>query len=171
MRTYAPLLCLLILIACGVSAFGQRPGSPAETVDQFYMQYMSLQIRGLPNADQSKAIDPFLSQEIKDLIAADLEKQKQFIKDRPDDKPPWIEGDLFSSLFEGATSYKIGRTSQKGSTANVDVALSYKDPSGVSNWTDTVVLTKAGSKWLIRDILYKGQWQFKTAGSLVKALK
>jgi hypothetical protein len=161
----------LVLIAAHSFAYGQKVGTPAHTVDQFYNKYLQLNIGGLPDAEQSKAINPFLSKEIKDLIAADIEKQKQFIKDDPDEKPPWIEGDLFSSLFEGATEYKIGKTTQQGNTAKVDVALSRKDSSGESNWTDTVVLAKSGKMWVITDIIFNGQWQFKTGSSLLNVLR
>ena len=171
MKKYSPLLCLLVLIAAHSFAYGQKAETPAYTVDQFYNQYLQLNIGGLPNAEELKAIGPFLSKEIKDLIAADLKKHQQFIKDNPDEKPPWIEGDLFSSLFEGATEYKIGKTTQTGNTAKVEVALRRKDDSGESNWTDTVVLAKSGKKWVITDIIFNGDWEFETGSSLLNVLR
>ena len=62
-------------------------------------------------------------------------------------------------------------TTQKGNTARVDVTLARKDDSGESNWTDTVVLAKSGKSWVITDIIYNGEWQFKTGASLLKVLK
>jgi hypothetical protein len=170
MKKHLTLAFLVLVLAAGHAA-AQRAGTPEAAAEKFYAQYLALQMRGLPTEAQSKAIDPLISKQIKDLIASDIKKQHAFIKKNPDEKPPWIEGDLFSSLFEGATEYNVGRTRIKGGAAYVDVALKRVDDSGKSEWTDTAVLRKVSGRWILTDILYKGTWQFKTGSSLLKVLK
>ena len=149
----------------------QKKPTPAAAVKNFYRNYIACKIRGLPTKKHMKIISPLLSQQIRDLIAADRITQAQFIKNHPDEKPPWVEGDLFSSLFEGATAYTIGKTLMIKQTAEVDVHLVYKYRSDATEWTDTVVLKKSAGGWVIENILFKGNWDFKSGASLLKVLK
>ena len=97
-------------------------------------------------------------------------RDNKFIKEYPDEKPPWIEGDLFSSLTEGATSYSLGKSRVEKTRAEVDVHLIYKDKNDATEWMDTVVLTKVNGKWVITDILFKGNWAFMNGASLRASL-
>ena len=142
-----------------------------DITDNFYATLGDLNIRGLPDKDQLKDITPFLSSEVIALIKRDQKKQDAFIKKHPKQKPPWVEGDLFSSLFEGRTSYGIGQTRTKGGTREVDVYLQFNGETDKVKWTDTVVLRPEGDKLVITNILFKGNWQFKSGTSLMNALK
>lgn len=105
-KLVTPLFIIVGLI--GVSGTGAIAQTAAETTDQFYAKLASLNIRGLPDADQLKEISPFLSSNIIAVIRRDQKKQDAFSKKRPDEKPPWAEGDLFSSLFEGISLAEPG---------------------------------------------------------------
>lgn len=142
-----------------------------EVADNFYATLRDLNVRGLPDKDQLKELTPFLSSQIVATIKRNQKTQAAFIEKHPDEKPPWVEGDLFSSLFEGPTSYQIGNTRTKGSTREVDIYLHHVSESDKVKWTDTVVLKKFGDKWLVTNIIFKGKWQFKTGSSLLNALK
>lgn len=158
-----------LLFALGtITSFAQ---SAAEVTDNFYATIADLNVRGLPDNAQLKELKPFLSAELFSLIKRDQKKQAAFIKKHPEEKPPWIEGDLFSSSFEGRTQYGIGKARTKDSTREVDVYLQFNGETDKVKWTDTAVLKKFSGKWLVTNILYKGKWQFKSAGSLLKALK
>jgi hypothetical protein len=145
--------------------------SAVDVTDNFYATLADLNIRGLPNKDQVREISPFLSSEVIALINRDQRKQRAFIKKHPYEKPPWIEGDLFSSLFEGRTGYEIGKTRKKGGTHEVDVLLTYDDGINKSKWTDTATLKRVAGKLVITNIIYKGKWQFKTGRSLLDVLR
>lgn len=142
-----------------------------EVTDNFYATLRDLNVRGLPDKNQLRELSPFLSSQIVTLIKRDQKKQEAFIKKHSDEKPPLVEGDLFSSLFEGPTSYEIGKTRTMGSTREVDIYLHHVSESDKVKWTDTVVLKKFGGKWLVTNILFKGKWQFKSGSSLRNALK
>ncbi|HEV8593068.1 MAG TPA: hypothetical protein VGQ55_13265, partial [Pyrinomonadaceae bacterium] len=126
---------------------------------------------GLPTPTQLKGISPYLSREIVDQINIDRKEQKAAMKAHPDEKPPWIEGDLFSSMFEGATSFRLGKARAVNPRNEVDVHLVYKYKSDATEWTDTAILEKIGGRWVITDILFKGNWEFKSGASLKNALK
>ena len=158
-----------ILFVLGIGIVSAQ--TAVDVTDNFYATLRDLNIRGLPDKDHLKEITPFLSRDVIAIIKRDQKKQDAFIKKHPDEKPPWAEGDLFSSLFEGRTSYGIGKSRTKGSTVEVDVYLQFNGETNKVKWTDTVVLKKIGGKWLVTNILFKGKWQFKSGGSLLQALK
>jgi hypothetical protein len=86
----------------------------------------------------------------------------------PDDKPYWIEGDLFSSSFEGVTSWELGEVfSAPTVDATVRVKRTYELPNEKPvSWTDTLVFKKRGQHWLLDDIHMGGEWDFKSGSSL-----
>ncbi len=167
LSTRSVLVIAITVLATAVS-FGQ---TAIDTADAFYARLGELKIGGLPSDSELASIAPFLSNEIVTLIKRDRNQQAAFIKRRPGEKPPWIEGDLFSSLFEGRTSYQMGAGRMIGTATHVDVYLEYTDASGTSTWTDTVVLRKVRGKWRITNILYNGDWPFKSGSSLLNVLK
>ncbi|PYS98939.1 MAG: hypothetical protein DMF63_12745 [Acidobacteria bacterium] len=168
-RIAIQLIAIVLLAASGFIK-AQTGASPAAVTNSFYKKYIEYQMRGLPTEKQVKSLTPLFSSEIVKMIATDRVEQTKFIKEHPDEKPPWIEGDLFSSLTEGATSYKLGKSRIEKTRAEVDVNLVYKDKSDATEWMDTVVLTKTNGKWIISDILYKGNWAFMNGASLRASL-
>jgi hypothetical protein len=145
--------------------------SAAATTEGFYAKLAELRVRGLPTHKELALLAPYLDPQIVSLVKRDRRKQAAFVKRYPDEKPPWIEGDLFSSLFEGTSTYKVGRERMVSGSRHVDVDLSYTGDGQTSRWTDTAVLKKIAGKWRITNILYNGKWQFKNGSSLLKVLK
>jgi hypothetical protein len=169
------ILLTLFLFAAGLvfsqSAIAQKANTPAGVTNAFYRKYISYKMSGLPTPAQIKGISPYISKEIVDQIRADRTKQKAEMKAHPDEKPSWIEGDLFSSMFEGATSFRLGEVRPGDNRTEVDVHLAYKYKSDATEWMDTAVLEKVNGRWVITDILYKANWAFKSGASLRNTLK
>jgi len=63
----------------------------------------------------------FFSNHENRLIQIFGRKQAKFIAEHPDEKSPWIEGAMFSSLFEGAHSFRLGAATLQGNRARVPV--------------------------------------------------
>src|SRR5437868_500903 len=82
-------------------------GSPAETVKRFYNAYHGLKFSGLPNAKQLSKLAPYLSASLQTTIRTAQKEQDRCEKAAPDEKPPWIEGDMLSSNFEGFTRFQV----------------------------------------------------------------
>jgi len=161
----------VLLVASGLSHSQMSGIYPTAVTENFYDKYLALDVRGLPDKDQAWELSRYFSSQIKTLFKANRRKQAEFIKKHPDEKPPWIEGDLFTSSFEGATSFRVGKMRVKGATREVDVLLHHVSESDKVKWTDTVILKREGKKWVITNIIFKGKWQFKSGSSLLNALK
>lgn len=160
-RPVKTTLALLLLVSMATAA-----ASPKEVAARFYRTCHKLKISGLPTAKQTKLLAPYLSQELQQLIATARQKQAQFIKEQPGEKPPWIEGDFFSSSFEGSHGFRVGTPVVQEARAEVPIHLFYRDGKNMIRWTDTLVLTRTGKGWVVADLLYKAPWDFKPGTSL-----
>lgn len=162
-RFLQTILALLLLVNAAQAA---PPASPKDIAAQFYRICHKLKISGLPTAQQTKLLAPYLSQDLQQLIQSAREKQAKFIKEHPGEKPPWIEGDLFSSSFEGSHGFRVGTPVVQADRAEVPIHLFYRDGKNMIRWTDTLVLTRVGKGWVVSDLLYKATWEFKPGTSL-----
>jgi len=128
-------------------------------IDSFYSSPMG-DYRLADRSRLSKTLSGLLDEAIK-LQSADSARLKSI---GSTDKPFMLEGDLFTSLYEGCTSYQIKEISK--------VADSYKATIQFTNqqfesytWSDTVLFILEGDQWKIEDVLYtKG----KGAGTSTK---
>ncbi len=152
-----------------VSAQTSR-ASARNAAERFYRTYLKLQVRGLPDHRQLRELRPLVSNDLQELFAAAIKTQATFIKQHPDEKPPWGDGDLFSSLFEGAQSFTLGAPVVRGKRAEVPVHLVYSQGGQTTRWSDLLVLEKVGRGWRVWDIVMKGEWAFKSGSTLRKIL-
>jgi hypothetical protein len=170
MKLMKEILFTLFLI---VSITAAQSLTPAEKVTAFLNKYQSMKFSGLPNAEDAKILSTFLSVKLNKQIQKAWIAQQKFKSKYPDEKPPLVEGDLFSSLFEGATSFEIMGTKIK--LNNADVAVKFKNVSPAENnnpveWTDNYKLIKNKNGWFIDDLKYQGKWDFAPKGLLSKTL-
>jgi len=171
---FKKLVFASIVILIAFFAQCENTGTPDEEVKSFLSVYHSLKFTGLPNPEQMKRLSPFLSPNLQELIRRASKAQEEFIAKYPEEKPPLIEGDLFSSLFEGPTSFEITKTEIKTSRANVLVKFIYVDSRprfGSTTWNDRYILVKDDSRWLIDDVEYLGNWDFAQKGRLTDVLR
>lgn len=150
-----------------------QAGSPTpETAAQgFYAVYATFHSSdGIPDAESLAKYAPYLSPALAGLLRRGEDAEASFAKANKD-APPLIEGDLFTSLFEGATAYKLEPCQVAGDKANCRVDLVH-DESGQKPvaWSDTAILVKTGSGWALDDIVYGGTWPFGNKGRLTQVL-
>lgn len=120
-----------------------------KVVDTFFKNYKS---------DYRKVDHSLLSKELSDLIDKAvareiLEEEKVKNSDFPTDKPLMIEGDVFTSLYEGQDSYKIENITIEDKKATVTVEFANSEFK--VTWKDEVVLVNENG-WKIDDVLYTG---------------
>ena len=73
----------------------------------------------------------------------------------PDDKPPFVDGDLFSGMAEGLTDFRVGQETAIGrDAAGFPVALHYQDRSDSVQWTNHVVVIREDGRWVVEDVRY-----------------
>jgi hypothetical protein len=152
----------------------EAPGDPESVVDQFYAAWFESRPDGLPDATAMQRLSPFLSPHLRELFVHAEAAQSAFMEQQPDEKPPLIEGNLFSSLFEGPHEYKVAGMEEHDGNARVMVDFTYADPQHPDQkvqWQDAVLLVRDGDAWRIDDIEYLGNWEFKPGARLTEVLQ
>ena len=126
---------------------------------------------GIPDAGGRSRLAPYLSPALNKMLTDGAAAEARFAA-KFKNSPPLIEGDLFSSLFEGATAWKLGACSASGTTARCPVAFTYAQPGHPPvTWTDTLLLANTAAGWRVDDIAYGAGFQFGNTGKLTDTLK
>ena len=173
-------LTAVFLLALTGPAFAQA-ADPAAAANAFYAVYGAQHAQtggGIPDATgrlrYSAVLTPRLNKQLADAAAA----QRRLTAKMKNVVPPMLEGDIFSSLFEGATGWKVGTCPNDGKTARCTVALSYvtppvggKQPPKPASWSDTLVLTNTPQGWKVDDVLYDAGFAFGNTGRLSAMLQ
>jgi hypothetical protein len=176
------LAAFLLLIPAGLKA--QPASDPADALNAFYAVYANQQPHGggVPDATQRSRYMPFLSPRLnKQLVAAATAQARLSAKVR-NAVPPMLEGDIFSSLFEGATAWKVGACQISAQTsvksARCPVALTYTPPPSQNakaakpaNWNDTILLVETPQGWKVDDVIYDAGFAFGNTGRLSGTLQ
>jgi hypothetical protein len=149
--------------------------TPADVALQFFVTLELGGVREVPEPRALLAIEPYLTPD----LVADL-KAARTLRDAPlppgsTDKPPFTDGNPFSSLFEGHSTYRMGTTAIRGDTALVTVSFTNTAQKPALEWKDTVMLLPNGTgetrTWRVADIRYGNRWEFGYSGSLRGVLK
>ena len=168
---------IILLAACARAAPTE---SASSVVERFYTTYLTDRQGGLPSGGQLKRLRPFLSDNLNRSISAALQHQERFIASHPSIpsptgppavfKPPFVDGDYFSSNFEGPKSFKIVRAVAAASGSwEVSVHFWY-DPS-LAGWEDVVIVIEQRARYVIDDVLLSGGGPFSPSGRLSENLK
>jgi hypothetical protein len=162
---------LLLLGFLGLSGcLGDSPGAP---VEDFYRLYLKTHPIGLPTQEQEQAMSPYLSGRLLALIDKARSYQETFKRKYPDDKPPWIEGCLFASLFEGPTRFKVSNiVANADGTSTVKVHFWYETSGDQKfDWEDSVIVRRETKGFVIDDFVMSGAGPFNPARRLSEELK
>jgi hypothetical protein len=154
---------------------------PGNVVEHFYKTYLSKRTGGLPYGAGREELRPFLSDNLYRLINEALEYQKRFIASHPEEpsssggpaviyKPPFIDGDYFSSLYEGPKSFKVIKT-EAGPNSSFSVHVQFVYDQTVAGWEDIIIVIKQRGVYVIDDVIYSGAGDFNPKGRLTDRLK
>jgi hypothetical protein len=146
------------------------PDSPVGVVARFYELHAAHVGGGAPDKDRLATYAPMLTRELVAALDRARAANERALAEHPDEKPPYVDGELFGSLFEGYTLAQPLTVATEGDQARVPVCLAFVDASGRTEWTDTVVLRREEGAWRIDDVAYGGQWDFANTGTLRDAL-
>jgi hypothetical protein len=157
--------------------------APERVVADFYGALATLRPSGAPTEAQRAALAPLLSSELVGLLSRADTARATARAAAPTEKPPFTDGDLFSSLFEGPTAHQVGAPVSGAAVPGgrlgdltVPVTLTHvADPATgggtPTTWTDTVLLREENGRFVVADIAFGGGWDFANKGSLVAALR
>lgn len=172
----AAILVASLVAGCSAQHWSFSLQSPGERVNAFLQAYYGLRTRGLPQPAQVDQLSVYLSEVLTWRLKRAYAGQRAYAKRFPGDKPPLVDGDLFSSLFEGPTSFAIGDIEVGKVRATVVVNFTYIDPTNsavVQKWSDRYIAVRVPrvGGWLVEDVEYVGTWDFAAKGKLSEALE
>jgi hypothetical protein len=176
MKIFSPLVMLFLL--------GGLPSSntPEDAAKEFYSIVMKVPKWGVPDENNLNFLAPSMSKRLTTLFRNALAYKKQFIKEKlPNDgmligqyKPPFSDGDCFSSSFEGATKFTIGKSTKIANKYRIDLHLEFDDtirPGKPIAWTDAIYVIKKNDRFVVDDMEFLGTWDFGNHGLLSEMLK
>ena len=155
----------LLAIAQTVPAPSSDATQVAEAACSFLQNYSKLRQRGLsgiPDQKQLTQLERFFTPSLRGLFAAAIKEQRRCIKRFPSDKPPWIEGDIFSSSFESFDQFAIEKSSIDDDSATLVINYTIKATSKAEkiSWQDALLLKKINTQWRVDDMQYRGDFAF-----------
>lgn len=167
----------IALLAFAAQAHAADSDAMAKAAAGFYAAYSTFHPSdGIPDAKGRAKYAPYISDGLNTLLTQANAAEDKFAKANKD-TPPLVEGDLFTSNFEGATAYKIGACTGDTKTGHCAIQLTY-DPGKTENpkdkpfnWTDTAHLVNTAAGWKIDDIAFGGNWDFGNKGKMSDTLK
>jgi hypothetical protein len=163
------LSVILITAFTSISIAGEKMEG---TVSGFYNVYIKLKTRGIPTAKELEKYKPYITPELASLLKSADDAEIKYKEDTKGDVPPLVEGDIFTSLFEGADSFKVLSCEAKDAKGSCSVEFKNNSAGDAKTftWKDGIMLVKDKSGWLISDIQYKGDWDFAVKGTLTEML-
>lgn len=154
---------LVAPLLCGARAAAQQ--SPREVASEFYTLIVREDSSGLPDEAEMRLLRPYMSRALLSLFERAGREQARAVREHPDEKPPLVEGCLFSCAFEGPKRFSVGRPRVSGRFAYVAVEQR-AEPGQNVEWTDTLVLVKERGRWLVWDVRMGCKWDFRMGPTL-----
>jgi hypothetical protein len=152
-RMLAPMLAAAVMAAAGPA---RADAAMQAAVEAFYKVYDTPpRTGGLPNATQRTRYATVLSPRLMQLLGQAQAAQIRFDRKVRGAAPPLIEGDIFTSLFEGPTSWTVGTCAGDARTAQCPVTMIHQAAGQQpTQWRDTLVLVASAGGWKVDDVIY-----------------
>ena len=192
-----PALALSLIAAGLLTACGSKPAAevaaaptaalpaaaPEQVVADLYAALAAARPSGAPTDAQRLILAPLLSAELTGLLQRADAARAAARAAAPTEKPPFTDGDLFSSLFEGPTAFTVGKAVSAAAAPGgrlgdlqvpVDLVHTIDPAAGggePATWTDTVLLREENGRFVVADIAFGGGWDFANKGTMIAALR
>lgn len=165
-------LAFILLFAFSVSAVSGNAEDELKVARNFYEYIIKYKLFvGLPNDTHMRMLGNYISNELQYKLKSARKEQAGFIQKNGNNmKPPYIDGNMFGSLYEGFHKFKFGKYVTNRNMIIVPVYLEYYQENDRIEWIDILVLKKQEGVWKVYDIKYCGTWTFKSSGSLLSNL-
>jgi hypothetical protein len=170
------LSALLLLLASPAVA----QGSAATAVGAFYGVYQQAAHGGVPDATgrlrYGAVLTPGLGKLLADAASAQARIGAKVKAGGPKSAVPplQLEGDIFTSFFDGATRWKPGPCLGDAKVQRCSVSLSHaaaKPGDKPVNWIDTLVVVNLPAGWKVDDVVYDANFAFGNTGKLSEMLE
>ena len=170
------LITLLLLASPGFA----QGADPVVAVNAFYAIYAGQQAQGggIPDATSRLRYSGVLSPRLNKQLLEAARAQDKLTAKVHNAVPPMLAGDIFTSLFEGATAWKVGACAGDAKIQRCTVALTHAEaapagrkPEKPANWSDTVVVVSTPAGWKVDDVAYDANFAFGNTGKLSQMLQ
>jgi hypothetical protein len=170
---FVPFLSMLLLAVAACSGGHREEQAGRRATGAFYNVYLKLHPSGVPTKNQQAKFAALVSADLAGLLVEAALAEARYAEATKGEAPPLLEGDLFTSLFEGAESYKIGQCEMQKESGACLVDLAHTDSRDNSKveWKDRVYVVRNKDRWAVDDIEFLGDWQFMHKGRLKELLK
>ncbi|MBX3506780.1 MAG: hypothetical protein KF895_14970 [Parvibaculum sp.] len=169
-HTVLALCIAATLAACGET---EQEADATRAAAAFYDIVLSERPMGVPEPDLRARLRSVISADLDSRLAQAAEAERRHTERVNNEEPPYLQGDIFSSLFEGATGYEISDCDEKGERLiECEVTLVY-DAEDPVQWKDRLILVASPANprtFLVDDIAYGGDWDFASRGTLKEML-
>ena len=145
--------------------------SPEAAIVAFYTSRIESGAKGTPSVDELERLAPYISQELRGLLEEALLKHNKISSRTVQQRRTFSEGDLFSSLFDGPTSFTAGPVERTGDEHVVSVKLTSGRQLPALSWTDKVTVIRENGHYVVADIEYANHWAFGSDTRLVSSLR
>lgn len=162
----------IIPLTCNLSDSSEQK----HTIKSFYNLIISEKYSEIPDSNQLFKIKPYISVHLQKLLVEARNIENSIAAEQTEPAPPFIEGSIFTSLFEGPDSLTGIKTDSTVKNAFL-VELEYKNTADLPGadttvtWNDRVFLIKENSTWVIDDIELLGNWDFAREDRVTSILK
>ena len=148
------LLAALALGGChGFSGDEERQ---ADVVDNFYRIHLKANAPGLPSPEELQQLRPLVSAALDTLLTQAEAAESRYHGLAGNQAPPLVEGDLMTSLYEGATSFSVQSCETDEQRASCQVQFRYRKDGSDETWIDKILLVQQERQWRIDDIEFIG---------------
>ena len=147
---YTLLMGLIGTASCAKA----KATSPEDVVVQFYTMRDAIGTQGAPSASELAALRPFIADSLARRLAyADTLRRGGTIP-TADSASRVLRGDLFSSLFEGPSTFRV----MPGVLVGVHVAVPVECTSDrvrpAVRWTDTILVARERERYVVHDVRF-----------------
>ncbi|MBB5391470.1 MULTISPECIES: DUF3828 domain-containing protein [unclassified Herbaspirillum] len=143
----------------GCNNFSGEEQRQADVISAFYTLHLKTNAPGLPPADELRQYQPLVSRALYTLLTQAEAADVRYHTMVGNQAPPIVEGDLFTSLYEGATSFSVKSCDSDDQRSSCQVAFEYKKDGAAEAWNDKILLVREDNRWRIDDIEFIGNDQ------------
>lgn len=137
----------------------------------FYRIYLNNRPAGIPNAAIRAKFSPAISHTLAQLLERADSAERHYAKVTRRLVPPLVQGDIFTSLFEGAENFTVRDCKRTEAATFCGVELRYGSGGNSAQWVDKIHLVRSRGRWVVDDIEYGGDWGFMHKGRLKDVLR
>ena len=172
---FAVLLATCWWVFSAASLAAEPNGAPRyqaatseEVAAAFWNWHAATQPSGALTREELAPVRSIVTTELACLLELAEQFKLHFSKLAPGEKPPFAEGDLFtSSAFERPTAFTIESVQINAATAS---AVTRFDSEDKVNWHDRLQLRLQDGEWRVANVERSGPFEFGNRGSLVQEL-